>query len=318
MATLREIKRRISGVTSTEKITKAMKMVAAAKLRRAQAAVIAARPYSRKISELMRHLAVNADLSEHELVKERTSGVNSPQSVAIVVVTADRGFCGAFNSNIIKATNALISSKYQEQYSKGNVKIFAVGRKGYDYFSKRKYNVIGNYSGVFHHMQFVDAKKIASEIIKGYLDGIYDRVQIIYNEFKNIIQQRLLTEQFLPIPKEHLISEDRQHEANSKSEIHRNGLLRKNPKLQYIYEPNIALILESLIPRHLEYQIWRILLESNAAGEGARMAAMDNASENASELISTLSLQYNKARQAAITKELLEVVSGAEALTAAG
>jgi len=300
LSTLREIKRRISGVTSTEKITKAMKMVAAAKLRRAQAAVISARPYSRKISELMRHLAVNADLSENPLVEERKIEANSNLSVAIVVVTADRGFCGAFNSNIIKATNSLLSTRYAGQYSAGNIKLFAIGKKGYDFFSKRKYDVIGNYSGVFHDLQFTVAKDIASEIIKGYLSGAYDRVEIVFNEFKNVMQQRLLIEQFLPIPKEELKVEG------------------KHVELDYIYEPDCSSILASLMPRHLEYQIWRILLESNAAGEGARMAAMDNASENASELISTLSLQYNKARQAAITKELLEVVSGAEALTAAG
>jgi len=271
-----------------------MKMVAAAKLRRAQAAVIAARPYSRKISELMKHLAANADLSEHPLVKERDL-----KRAAIVVVTADRGFCGAFNSNIIKSTNDLIATRYQNL--SGGVKLFAVGRKGYDFFSRRKYEVIGNYSGVYHDLQFHIAKDIASEIIKGYLSRDYDRVEIVYNEFKNIIQQRLLIEQFLPIPRETLSAEGLSHHLQ-----------------EYIYEPDSSSILESLIPRHLEYQIWRVLLESNAASEGARMAAMDNASENAGELIATLTLQYNKARQASITKELLEVVSGAEALTAAG
>lgn len=284
-------------MTSTEKITNAMKMVAAAKLRRAQTAVVAARPYSRKISELMKHLAANADLNDHPFVKER-----KVEKVAIVVVTADRGFCGGFNSNIIKATNALITSQYQEQFAAGNVKLLAAGRKGFDFFSKKNYEVIHNYSGVFHDLKFADAKNIAAEINKGYLDGTYDRVEIVYNEFKNILQQRLLVELFLPIPKEAIVGAN--HDFPQR-------------QLEYIYEPDPSSILESLIPRHLEYQIWRVLLESNAAGEGARMAAMDNASENAGELISTLSLQYNKARQAAITKELLEVVSGAEALTAA-
>jgi len=310
MATLREIKRRISGVTSTEKITKAMKMVAAAKLRRAQAALVAARPYSRKISELVKRLAANADLSENPLVKERET-----KRVAIVVVTADRGFCGAFNSNIIKATNGLIASRYQKLYLSNRVKLFIVGRKGFEFFSKRRlaqstgYDVIGNYSSVFRDLKFQTAKNIASEIIKGYLAGTYDRVEIVYNEFKNVMHQRLLIEQFLPVPKEEMKSD-----AETLSE-RKGSHDRVNP--EYIYEPDSASILESLMPRHLEYQIWRVLLESNAAGEGARMAAMDNASENASELISSLSLQYNKARQAAITKELLEVVSGAEALTAA-
>ncbi len=282
-------------MTSTEKITKAMKMVAAAKLRRAQAAVVAARPYSLKIGELMRHLASNADLIENPFVKER-----EPKGIAVVVVTADRGFCGAFNSNVIKAAIEMISARFQEQFSAGNVKLFAIGRKGYDFFSKRKYDVAGNYAGVFHDLQFASAKRIAGELIKGYLDGTFDQVEIVYNEFKNVIHQRLLTEQFLPIPREQL---EGQVEPNRRT-------------LEYIYEPDEGSILDALIPRHLEYQIWRVLLESNAAGEGARMAAMDNATENASELIATLSLQYNKARQAAITKELLEVVSGAEALTA--
>ncbi|MCL4510883.1 MAG: ATP synthase F1 subunit gamma [Bacteroidetes bacterium] len=295
MATLREIRRRIAGVKSTEKITKAMKMVAAAKLRRAQNAVFAARPYSRKIGELMRHLAGNSDLSENKLVTPRE--VNK---VAIIVVTANRGFCGAFNSNIIKATVEHIKSNYAGIFAAGNVKLFAVGKKGYDFFSKRRFEVSANFSGIFNDLQFSGAQKITSEVVKGFLDGSYDRVDVIYNEFKNVIQQRLVVEQFLPIPKE---------------EFEQKG---KRVELQYIYEPDKASILEALIPKHLEYQVWRILLESNAASEGARMAAMDNASENASDLISTLSLQYNNARQAAITKELLEVVSGAEALRTAG
>jgi F-type H+-transporting ATPase subunit gamma len=275
-----------------------MKMVAAAKLRRAQAQLIAARPYSKKIGELMMHLAANADLNEHPLVKERTKVGSEPAKVALLIVTADRGFCGAFNSNIIKATNTVLNSRYEKQFEAGEVKLFIVGKKGYDFFSKRNYNVVGNYSGVFHDLQFGVAKRIASEIIKGYLNADYDRVEIIYNEFKNIIQQRLLVEQFLPIPREVFNTEERRRE------------------LQYIYEPDQYSILESLVPQHLEYQIWRVLLESNAASEGARMAAMDNATENASELMEALTLQYNKARQASITKELLEVVSGAEALTA--
>lgn len=289
-------------------------MVAAAKLRRAQSAVIAARPYSHKISELIKHLAANSDLSDNPFVKERWAD-SVPARVAIVVVTADRGFCGAFNSNIIKATNELIVTKYREQRTSGNVKLMAVGKKGSDFFSRRKYDLTGNYAGVFSHEAgsgiaghdalFVVARKITSEMIRGYFDREYDRVEIVYNEFKNVLQQRLLIEQFLPIPKEIVAGT---HESSP----HEYDL-----SLQYIYEPDSASILESLMPRHLEYQIWRVLLESNAAAEGARMAAMENASENAGELISTLSLQYNKARQAAITKELLEVVSGAEALTAA-
>ncbi len=272
-----------------------MKMVAAAKLRRAQTALLASRPYSRKISDLIKHLASNVDLSENVFVKER-----EVRKVAIIVVTVDRGFCGAFNSNIIKATQEHIHSNYAESFAEGNVKLFVIGKKGFDFFSKRKFDVVKGYPGVFHDLKFSAARDLASEVTKGYLDGLYDKVDVIYNEFKNILQQRLAIEQFLPIPKEVVKQEENQFE------------------LEYIYEPDLPTILEALMPRHLQYQIWRVLLESNAASEGARMAAMDNASENASELIQTLSLHYNKARQAAITKELLEVVSGAEALTASG
>ncbi|MCL5033835.1 MAG: ATP synthase F1 subunit gamma [Bacteroidetes bacterium] len=292
MATLREIRRRISGVKSTEKITKAMKMVAAAKLRRAQSALSAARPYSRKIGELMQHLATTSDFVGNRLVVKRDIA-----KVAVVAVTADRGFCGAFNSNIIKTTIELIRSEYSNLDALGRVNLFTVGKKGSDFFSKRKFNVAGNYSGIFHDLTFAVAENLASAIIRGYLAGDYDRVDIVYNEFKSVMRQRLVIEQFLPIPADELMKE------------------KKHVELNYIYEPDKASIVSALIPKHLEYQLWRILLESNAAAEGARMAAMDNASENAFELIQALSLQYNKARQGAITKELLEVVSGAEALT---
>ncbi|MCL5268813.1 MAG: ATP synthase F1 subunit gamma [Bacteroidetes bacterium] len=295
MATLREIRRRIAGVKNTEKITKAMKMVAAAKLRRAQSAVVSARPYSRKIGELMKHLATSPDFGENRLVVKRDIS-----KVAIIAVTADRGFCGAFNSNIIKATVELIQREYAHLDALGRVNLFTVGKKGYDFFSRRKFNIAGNYSGIFHDLTFPVARNLVSDIVKGYMNGDYDRVDIVYNEFKSAIQQRLVIEQFLPIPTDELMLE------------------KKHAEVNYIYEPDRASIVEALIPKHLEYQVWRILLESNAAAEGARMAAMDNASENAFELIQTLSLQYNKARQGAITKELLEVVSGAEALTASG
>ncbi len=272
-----------------------MKMVAAAKLRRAQSAVISARPYAQKLSNLMKHLAARTDLSENPFVADR-----EVKCVAIVVVTADRGFCGAFNSNVIRAAREHIGTKFPELEASRRVKLFTVGKKGFDFFSKRNYEIAGNYSGVFHSLDFSSARELTSAVVNGYLEKKFDRVDLIYNEFKNIVQQRLVVQTFLPISKEELVKGKRETELN------------------YIYEPDSKTILEELIPKHLEYQMWRSLLESNAAGEGARMAAMDNASENASELISTLSLEYNKARQGAITKELLEVVSGAEALKAAG
>ena len=182
--------------------------------------------------------------------------------------------------------------------------MFCIGRKGSDFFTKRGYAVVAKYVGVYNDLVFSQAQKIARDIVEGYERGDFDRVEIIYNEFKSITQQHIVVEQFLPVP--------------SSETAQSGGRTSAKPSGQYIYEPSSAAILRVLVPKHLNFQIWRILLESNAAEQGARMAAMDNATENANELISTLQLQYNKARQAAITKELLEVVSGAEALRKAG
>lgn len=289
MATLREIRGRISGVKKTQKITKAMKMVAAAKLRRAQANVIAARPYAGKMKELLEFLSGTVDVSLNPLMSPR-----EVRSGAVVVVTADRGLCGAFNTNLIKAAVA----HCQQAFPPGGpaLKVVCIGRKGADYFSRRNYTMAGKHIGVYAAMSFARAQTITRELVDGYLAGEYDRVDIVYNEFKSVAQSRITVEQFLPIPKP------------VASEQHAD----------YIFEPSAQDIINALVPRHLSFQIWKVLLESNAAEEGSRMAAMENATENANELISVLELQYNKARQAAITKELLEVVSGAEALKKAG
>jgi F-type H+-transporting ATPase subunit gamma len=291
MATLREIRRRIAGVKNTQKITKAMKMVAAARLRRAQSAIIATRPYSRKLGELLRRLVGRVDLSLNPLLADR-----EVKTVLLVVVTADRGLCGSFNSNIIKAA-------VQRLQTQGEVvrKVMTVGRKGTDYFGKRSYDVVGKHPGIFANLDFNHARELIQEITEGFLNGSYDRVDIIYNEFKSVIQQRIVVEQLLPIPPE---------ETSAASD-------RKTlSQVDYIYEPSSAEIVNSLIPRHLNFHMWRVLLESNAAEQGARMTAMDNATENARELIRDLTLKFNNARQASITKELLEIVSGAEALKA--
>ncbi|HEV8539469.1 MAG TPA: ATP synthase F1 subunit gamma [Bacteroidota bacterium] len=299
MATLREIRRRISGVKSTQKITKAMKMVAAAKLRRAQDAVISARPYAKKMKALLRQLAGVSDVTTNPLIEER-----DVEKVCVIVVTSDRGLCGAFNANIIRAAASHIRTNYSSMHDARKLKLVSIGRKGSDFFVKNQYNVVGKHIGIFSKLDFATAQSIVTEVVQGYLGGEYDRVEIIYNEFKSIIQQRVVIEQFLPIPSE---------EANPKSEI-------RNPKSQidYIYEPSIHEILSVLVPKHLNFQLWRALLESSAAEQGARMTAMDNATTNASDLIRDLQLSYNKARQASITKELLEIVSGAEALKQAG
>jgi F-type H+-transporting ATPase subunit gamma len=291
MATLRDIKRRIKGVQSTQQITKAMKMVAAAKLRKAQDRIINARPYAKEIFEMLSHLVTEQDLNNNSYLKLREA-----KNVAIVVVTADRGLCGAFNANIIKETIRYI----EDEITPNNLKarLFCVGKRGTDFFTKRDFNVIYKKTGLFTSLRYESVHEILEEVIKGYLNNTYDKVIIIYNEFKSIIQQKIVTEQFLPIPVK-LTSEKEDHILPN-----------------YIYEPSQEFIFNYLLPKHLKAQFWRILLESNAAEYGAQMTAMDNATTNAKELIRTLQIKYNKERQAAITKEILEIVSGANALKA--
>jgi F-type H+-transporting ATPase subunit gamma len=295
MATLREIRQRISGVKSTQKITKAMKMVAAAKLRRAQDAVVSARPYARKMKEVFSHLSGVVDVTNNPMFVSRPAA-----NIAIIIVTSDRGLCGAFNSNIIRAAVNHIQTNYADLIPAKKVKLICIGKKGFDFFQKNNYRVVGKRLGIFQELKFNHAQDVITEILDGFLTGEYDRVEIVYNEFKSIIQQRLVIEQILPIQTDLTIRP---------SEI-------RNPKspINYIYEPSGHAIIEALIPKHLNFQIWRALLESYAAEQGARMSAMDNATTNATDMIRSLQLSYNKARQASITKELLEIVSGAEAL----
>jgi F-type H+-transporting ATPase subunit gamma len=292
VATLREIRRRISGVKSTQKITKAMKMVAAAKLRRAQDAVVSARPYARKMQALLRHLAGVVDVTANPLFVQR-----EVRTVAVVVVTADRGLCGAFNTNLIRAAANHLKTQYADLHAAGHTKLICIGRKGFDFFSKNGYHVAEKHLGIFSGLDFATAQRIVAEIVKGYTEGEFDRVELVYNEFKSIVQQRVVIDQMLPIPTQ---------ETGTAS------------KTDYIYEPSGPEIISALVPRHLNFQLWRVLLESYASEQGARMTAMDNATTNATDLIQELQLSYNKARQASITKELLEIVSGAEALTKAG
>jgi F-type H+-transporting ATPase subunit gamma len=293
VATLREIRRRITGVKSTQKITRAMKMIAAARLRRAQEAIVSTRPYARKLGALLRDLATKVDPSLNPLLVTR-----EVKMTLLVVVTGDRGLCGSFNSNLIKAA---VQHLYAQEGV--GVKVLTVGKKGSEYFGKRNYDVVAKHSGLFQALDFQHARAIVDEITRGYLIGEFDRVDVIYNEFKSVIQQRIVVEQVLPIPQEQI--------TPAKD-------LRALSQVDYIYEPSSTEIVNSLIPRHLNFQLWRVLLESNAAAQGAQMTAMDNATENAAELIRDLTLKFNNARQASITKELLEVVSGAEALTKAG
>ncbi|MBI5475776.1 MAG: ATP synthase F1 subunit gamma [Ignavibacteriales bacterium] len=296
MATLREIRRRISGVKNTQKITKAMKMVAAAKLRRAQDAVVSARPYAKKLKELLHNLGSVSEVIANPLFTER-----EVKSVAILVVTADRGLCGAFNSNIIRTTVNHIHNNYAKLHSEGKVKLICIGRKGAEFFGKNNYQLKNKYTGIYGSLHYSHAVTITDEIVQGFNLFEFDKVEIIYNEFKSIIQQRIVTDQIIPIKS---LPVDKGKQAGQK--INSN----------YIYEPSSEAILNSLIPKHLTFQVWHALLESNASEQGARMSAMDNATSNASDMIKSLQLSYNKARQSSITKELLEIVSGAEALKA--
>jgi len=310
MATLREIRGRITGVKSTQKITKAMKMVAAAKLRRAQEGVVSARPYARKLGGLLRDLAAVVDVTAHPLFSG--GGGKPAEKIAVVVVSADRGLCGAFNTNIIKAGVHHIKTTFGRQFEAGAVKVICVGKKSSDFFTKNDYAVDGRHNGIFMSLGFEDARRIAGELTEGFLSGKYDRVDIVYNEFKSIVHQKITVEQFLPIPSAEALAE-----AGGPENAPPQGTSR-GAVPDYIYEPSGEEILRSLVPKHLNFQVWRVLLESFAAEQGARMTAMENATTNASELIRALQLSYNKARQASITKELLEIVSGAEALMKAG
>lgn len=290
MATLREIRRRISSVKSTQQITKAMKMVAAAKLRRAQENILAIRPYAYDMRDLIAHLMQIQELEEMEgmaLLAKRPV-----ERVLIVSVTADRGLCGAFNGNIIRKTVDRIRELKNTEYQ-----LYTIGRKSTEFFGKRDYPIFNKKFNFFNEFSFEDALEISRTLISAYTSGKFDRVEIIYNEFKSAIQQNMINEQFLPF-----VSEEAEPES------------KKLHNIDYIYEPDIYSILETVIPKHLNVQIWRILLESNAAEQGARMTAMENATENAEEIKSKLTLHYNRARQAAITKELSEIVGGADAL----
>jgi F-type H+-transporting ATPase subunit gamma len=295
VATLRTIRRRIAGVKNTQKITKAMKMVAASKLRRAQNTLVATRPYARAMNGLLRHLVTKIDPAVHPLLQTREA-----KRALVLVVSGDRGMCGAFNSNIMKAAVEFVKTRHPElKTEQHGLRLVAIGKKISDFCSKRGFDVYSRHAGIFGNLAFGHARAIMRELISGYLKKEFDIVEVVYNEFKSVIRQQIVVEQLLPILPE----------GTPKAKG-----LRSRAQVDYIYEPAVGEIIAALLPRHLDFQLWRILLESSTAEEGARMTAMNNATENAKELIRDLTLSYNKARQAAITKELLEIVSGAEAL----
>lgn len=300
MATLREIRRRITGVKATAKITQAMKMVAAAKLRRAQDAMIAARPYSRTLDALLKDLLTNAgdEITKTPTLFGRTQKEENSDRVLLIIVSSDRGLAGAFNANIIRFAENRIRETYGAHLASGRLGIIPVGRRATDYFSKRGYTIVESHPGIFNKLDFSVAQHLVAKSTELFTNVDYDTVEIIYNEFKSVIAQRQVADRLLPVLDRQQV-EAMQHSQASQ---------------QYIYEPDPTEILEILVPRHLETTVWKSLLESNAAEQGARMSAMDSATKNAKDLISALQLSYNKARQAAITKEILEIVGGAEAL----
>lgn len=292
MATLRDIKQRIVGVKSTQQITKAMKMVAAARLRRAQENIMNAKPYSRKMAEVLSHLLKSIGSSNNPLFNDR-----EVKSAAVVVVTSDRGLCGGFNMNAIRQTEELLENELKVLNSNDKVELYCVGKKGNDYFApKNEYNVVGSYPGIFSNLEFEFAASLANELTSKFINGDIDKVLIVFNEFRSVIQQKITVKQFLPI--------ENIEEEYGESTKH----------IEYIYEPNQKEIIDTLLPRHLKGQLWTVLLDSYAAELGARMTAMEMATENAKEMIRSLQIKYNKERQAAITTEILEIVSGANAL----
>lgn len=291
MANLKEVRNRIASVSSTQQITKAMKMVSAAKLKRATSAIIQLRPYANKMKDILSNLSASMDGSNSPYTQER-----EPNKVLIISISSNRGLAGAFNMNVIKTTNNLISEKYSEQLRKGNVHIVAIGKKVQDFYEKRKFTVIGNNNELFSDLSFENTSKITESVMTSFAKGDYDRVELVYNQFRNAAVQILTTEQLLPVPKS-------------------DNLTAKTTQVDYILEPSQEEIVEQLIPKSIKTQVYKAVLDSHASEHGARMTAMDKATENAGDLLKALKLSYNQARQAAITTELTEIVSGAAALS---
>ncbi len=287
---LKEVRNRIQSVQSTQQITKAMKMVSAAKLRRAQDAIIQMRPYAQKLQEMLSNIVSNMEGgSSLKLAAERKI-----EKVLFIVITSDRGLAGAYNSNVVKLTKQTIADKYDVQYKKGNVAIWNIGKKGYESMTKSGYKTDATYKDIFLQLTFENVQAASMAAMKAFENGEFDAVAIVYSEFKNAATQIFKAEQFLPIPKVAI-------KAGAK-------------KADFIFEPNKEQLIAELMPKILNTQLYKAVLDANASEHGARMTAMDKASDNAQEILKQLKISYNRARQAAITTELTEIVSGAAAL----
>jgi F-type H+-transporting ATPase subunit gamma len=292
MPNLKAIRIRISSVKSTRQITSAMKMVAAAKLRRAQDRIVRLRPYADKLHEILVGLTWSLVDSQEENIYGRKS---DPEKILIVVITSNRGLCGGFNANVTRETRRVVAEKYSGQYNRGNLSFVAIGKKGYEFLKKQKVNILEEDNQLFNALTFENISVVATRIMEAFVAGKFDRVEIVYNQFKNAAVQNLTTELFLPVE---TVTEKK----------------TAAPVIDYIYEPTKDEIIKELIPKSLKIQFYKAVLDSFVAEHGARMTAMHKATDNATQLIKDLTLQYNKARQAAITNQILEVVSGAEAL----
>jgi F-type H+-transporting ATPase subunit gamma len=292
MANLKAIRIRIASVKSTKQITSAMKMVSAAKLRRAQDKIVRLRPYANKLYEILVGLSQSLSDSEIENVYGR---VSAPEKVLIVVITSNGGLCGAFNTNVIKETRRIISENYEDQLKHGNLYLLTIGKKGYDYFRKTPVKMLHEQNSLFNNMSFDNVALVAEQVMNSFVSNEFNRVELVYNQFKNAAVQNLTNEVFLPV-----------QSVPDKT--------TKTSSVDYIYEPNQEEIIKELIPKSLKIQFYKAVLDSFVAEHGARMTAMHKATDNASNMVRDLTLQYNKARQASITNQILEVVSGAEAL----
>lgn len=292
MPNLKEVRLRIESVKSTQQITSAMKMVSASKLRRAQQAILTLRPYAVKMTGILQNLRQGlGEQAENPYIASR-----KVEKVLIVVLASNRGLCGAFNANIIKAVKALIDNEFADHFAKGRLGLLCAGKHASDFFARRNFPMIARRDELFEKMSFAKIAPLAHELMKYYTSGEYDQIVLVYNQFKNAAVQRLVTEPFLPFP------EPERDEHSSKKQV------------DYLFEPGKQAILDEIIPKALTLQIYKAFLDSYASEQGARMTAMHQATDNAGELIKQLRLSYNKARQSAITNEIIEIVGGAEAL----
>ncbi|MDP4290869.1 MAG: ATP synthase F1 subunit gamma [Bacteroidota bacterium] len=291
MAGLKEVRIRIASVTSTQQITSAMKMVAASKLRKAQNNILALRPYASKLKGIIQNLSSNGSMPDSVYTREEAA-----DKVLLIVITSNRGMCGAFNSSVNKATLEHIQNNFSDQYQRGNLHLVTIGKKGTDFFSRRNFKVEASFNDIFDKLDYQNVSEIANQVMGWFKDKTYNRVDIVYNQFKNAATQVLAIEQMLPVVPE---------KVEARKTEFRND---------YIFEPAEEELLTSVIPQSLRIQLYKALLDSYASEFGARMTAMHKATENAGELLKDLRIRYNNARQAAITKELIEIVSGAEVL----